>query len=150
MGWWRISSVASGGIDWSLPSKSGLVNAIPGRSISGALYNGDEPADILGPLVARNFVGLTKRLFRKPTKSELYKRVLGNRGGVSRVHAAYQKAWGRKATPKELEACFNFCASPHFDINPPMLPRPATKRAAKRPSAAAVDARHACPRKSRP
>jgi len=53
MGWWRIRNVESGTIDWShkCSTNSQLVNAIPGEEAEDALYNGDQPADLMGPVL---------------------------------------------------------------------------------------------------
>ena len=86
MGWWRINSVESGGIDWShkCPTNSQLANAIPGEEIEDALYNGDQPADLMGPI-------------------------------LDKINEEYKEAWGRPVKQEELTAVFNFCSSPLFD-----------------------------------
>ena len=80
MGWWRIKSVKSGGVDgthkcWTNPK---LVNAVPGSETEDDLYNGDRPADLMGPVLRK-------------------------------IDAEYQEAWKRPAKPDELRAVFNFC-----------------------------------------
>ncbi|MBC8462393.1 MAG: hypothetical protein H8D67_30855 [Deltaproteobacteria bacterium] len=53
MGWWRVREVESGGIDWShrCPTNDQLVNAIPGEETEEALYNGDQPADLMDSIL---------------------------------------------------------------------------------------------------
>jgi len=58
MGWWKIDSVKTGQIDLShrAPGQNGtdLANAIPGKETDeDALYNGDGPADLMGPVLRK-------------------------------------------------------------------------------------------------
>ena len=56
MGWWKIASVGTGQISCQLPSGhtgSGPRNAVSGRDTPDDLYNGDEPADIMGDALKR-------------------------------------------------------------------------------------------------
>jgi hypothetical protein len=52
-GWWAISPGGKGGIECPPPvDKGGLMNAVPGTDPGhGAMYNGDGPADMMGPLL---------------------------------------------------------------------------------------------------
>lgn len=53
MGWWRIRDIETGAIDWDhkCPTNNELVNAIPGEETEDALYNGDQPADLMDPVL---------------------------------------------------------------------------------------------------
>jgi len=55
MGWWKINSVERGQIDCShkCPTNPQLVNAVPGREAEDAMYNGDGPADLMGPVLRK-------------------------------------------------------------------------------------------------
>ena len=55
MGWWKIDSVERGQIDCShkCPTNPQLVNAVPGREAEDAMYNGDGPADLMGPVLRK-------------------------------------------------------------------------------------------------
>ena len=53
MSWWKIDCVENGQVSCSLPSNhpgddKTFRNAIPGRDSVDDLYNGDQPADIMG------------------------------------------------------------------------------------------------------
>lgn len=49
MGWWQIINVESGMIDWDVKREGKAINAIPGKHDKDQLYNGDGPADVMGP-----------------------------------------------------------------------------------------------------
>lgn len=70
MGWWKIRSVDSGGIDWDWKKGNRLVNAIPGSDSPDFYYNGDGPADILGLAVRRIEVEFAEELKLKPTRED--------------------------------------------------------------------------------
>jgi len=55
MGWWKINSVKCGQVDAShvCPTNPQLANAVPGHETEDALYNGDEPADLMGPVLRK-------------------------------------------------------------------------------------------------
>lgn len=55
MGWWKIDSVERGQIDCShkCPTNPQIVNAVPGRESVDAMYNGDGPADLMGPVLRK-------------------------------------------------------------------------------------------------
>ena len=50
MGWWKIQDVKTGQVDkdHKCPTNPQFANAIPGVDKVDDLYNGDEPADIMG------------------------------------------------------------------------------------------------------
>ena len=55
MGWWKIKDVETGMVDFEhvCPTNKALVNAIPGKESEDALYNGDGPADLMGPTLEK-------------------------------------------------------------------------------------------------
>ena len=55
MGWWKIDSVERGQIDFShkCPTNGELTNAVPGHETEDACYNGDGPADLMGPVLRK-------------------------------------------------------------------------------------------------
>lgn len=75
MGWWKVDNVDTGQIACSLPSghpgkdKGSLINAIPGRDTPDDLYNGDQPADIMGAALKRIDEVFTK-CWHRPVKHD--------------------------------------------------------------------------------
>lgn len=66
MGWWKINSVETGGIDWD---GSTLANKIPGQDTPDGLYNGDEPADIMGEAL-HEISKVYQKAWGRPAKEE--------------------------------------------------------------------------------
>lgn len=72
MGWWKIKDVETGQIDFDHRCADGqktLANAIPGRETEDALYNGDGPADLMGPFL-RQISEQYSEAWGRPAKKE--------------------------------------------------------------------------------
>lgn len=124
MGWWRIDG-PDGRINWSASRRNDgaiLFNCIPSRNDSGLLYNGDEPADILGTAIRNIETNLRDTDYFKEAKACF----LGKTANTDRVDAStiselqqarekiiavYVREWRRPPTPCELMATFEFCTS---------------------------------------
>ena len=76
MGWWRITD-EGGGIDWTNVTESngsfGFANAMRGKNDPETeLFNGDDPADIMGPAVDGVSRCYEEYWGRKPRMVELH------------------------------------------------------------------------------
>jgi len=71
MGWWRIKDVESGQIDFGhkCPTNPQLTNAVPKHETKDCLYNGDEPADLMGS-VLRKINTQYEAAWERPAKKE--------------------------------------------------------------------------------
>jgi len=71
MGWWKIDSVEDGSIDLlhECPTNPELVNAVPGKETEDAEYNGDGPADLMGP-VLRKIDEQYRDAWKRPAKPD--------------------------------------------------------------------------------
>ena len=71
MGWWKIKDVESGQIDFNAKTAAPgtLVNAIPGKDDIAQLYNGDEPADIMGGTL-REISKVYEKAWGRPAREE--------------------------------------------------------------------------------
>jgi len=73
MGWWKIKDVKTGQIDFGHKCSVNLhlVNAVPGRedAVEDTLYNGDGPADLMGP-VLRKINKLYESAWKRSAKKE--------------------------------------------------------------------------------
>ena len=76
MGWWKISNVAEGRVDTAHRSAGAALgekccNAVPGVDNPEARYNGDGPADVMGPALDE-IAHLYKEAWgRFPSRAEL-------------------------------------------------------------------------------
>lgn len=72
MGWWKVESVETGQVDFDhkCPTNSGLVNAIPGQE-EGGIFNGDGPADLMGPVLDKISKEYNEAWGRPAKKEEL-------------------------------------------------------------------------------
>ena len=70
MGWWKIKDIETGMIDFNhkCPTNPQLTNAVPGHE-EDALYNGDGPADLMGP-VLRQISAQYESAWKRPVKKE--------------------------------------------------------------------------------
>jgi len=71
MGWWKVKDIESGQIDFDhiCPTNPTLTNVVPGKEKEDAIYNGDGPADLMGP-VLRKISDLYQVSFNRPAKKE--------------------------------------------------------------------------------
>jgi len=146
MGWWKMVSPDSGGIDWKWEDSRELVNAVPGADDGQLLYNGDGPADAMGSLV-EHLVLQFVLIFRQYPTYRVIRRFLESwffdvhqaRPDMDRqeakkwarfikkvapqteatLHAVtrmYHEAWGREPVPDEWKGVVNFV------FNPDILP----------------------------
>jgi hypothetical protein len=132
MGWWKIDTVESGGIDLQLGLNRGygLNNAMPGVDSVEHHYNGNGPADACGVWMdevseALRKIGIMPRrtllqsLWLDGPVADLpyYHRVVLDRGtkhARDAVENMYRSAWNRPPYEEELLAVFNFVANQHF------------------------------------
>lgn len=139
MGWWKINSPGSGGIDRAHATGSRLLNAVPGRHTPENHYNGDRPADAMGNAVDRVLTVMSvaqpgpgsKDALVGVSREELLDLFLAQKvpawfsgdgatllGIVSacwaEVDAEYGEDWDRRAYLEEREAVCNFVLNPLF------------------------------------
>jgi len=71
MGWWKVEDVSHGGIDWDYvcPDSPGTVNAIPGKSATTEIFNGDGPADVMDEALEQ-IIELYIKAWGRPAKEE--------------------------------------------------------------------------------
>lgn len=71
MGWWKIKDVETGQIDFDhkCPTNPQFTNAVPCHENEDALYNGDGPADLMGP-VLRKISEQYEQVWGRPAKKE--------------------------------------------------------------------------------
>ena len=71
MGWWKIKDVKTGQVDFDhkCPTNEKFANAVPGKEAEDALYNGDGPADLMGPIL-RKISKQYEEAWRRPAKKE--------------------------------------------------------------------------------
>ena len=71
MGWWKIKDVETGQIDFDhkCPTNPKFTNAVPGHEKEHALYNGDGPADLMGPIL-RSISKQYEEVWDRPAKKE--------------------------------------------------------------------------------
>jgi hypothetical protein len=71
MGWWKIRDIETGQIDFQAKTfaPGTLVNAIPGKEDIDQLFNGDEPADIMGDTL-REISKVYEKEWNRPAKKE--------------------------------------------------------------------------------
>jgi len=72
MGWWEIKDVETGQINFDHKqhlTNSNVVNAIPGNEKTDSLYNGDGPADLMGP-VLRSISKQYEKAWGRPAKKD--------------------------------------------------------------------------------
>lgn len=76
MGWWKIKNAETGQIDWDhkCPTNPQLTNAVPGHEENDLLYNGDGPADLMGPIL-QSINKQYKKAWGRPVKREELKAV---------------------------------------------------------------------------
>ena len=123
MGWWKIRSVESGGIDWEHKGPGRLVNAIPGETPEN-YYNGDGPADAFGlalrsieEYASEHNLRLTRRMLSDAYFKEQGVLVIVKLFQLAKtnIEEQYKNTWGRSPYPEELEAVFNFCTSVDYE-----------------------------------
>jgi hypothetical protein len=112
MGWWKVSSVENGGIDWGHNRGSGLGNATKGDHTEN-YYNGDGPADVMGfamDAVESLGIPLTRQIledaFFKQTGDGQIVRIFD--AARQKIIHEYQGMWQRPPYEEELRAVFNF------------------------------------------
>ena len=73
MGWWKIRNVESGQIDFGhkCPTNPQLTNAMPGQEVTDSMYNGDGPADLMGPVLRKISASYEAAWGRPAKKDEL-------------------------------------------------------------------------------
>jgi len=52
----KIKDIETGMVDWDheCPTNHELTNAVPGYEVTDSMYNGDGPADLMGPMLKKN------------------------------------------------------------------------------------------------
>lgn len=71
MSWWKIKDIETGRVDLYAKTAAKTANALPGQEDISCLFNGDEPADIMG-LALRDISKAYYRAWKRPaTKEEL-------------------------------------------------------------------------------
>jgi hypothetical protein len=113
MGWWKIESPETGGIDFDHDTGSSLVNAISGRDSIENYYNGDEPANLMDEARA-SLASLQLSLLADEVRSAFFLGK-GNTYAVEvfatarkRISEVYLRDWGREPYDEEWKAVFNF------------------------------------------
>ena len=73
MGWWKIKDVKTGQVDFDhkCPTNSQFANAVPGHEECDSVYNGDGPADLMGPILRKISVLYEEAWGRPADKIEL-------------------------------------------------------------------------------
>ena len=71
MGWWKIKDIETGMVDWDheCPTNHELTNAVPGYEVTDSMYNGDGPADLMGPML-KKISNLYKVSWGRPAKKD--------------------------------------------------------------------------------
>ncbi|OYT14602.1 MAG: hypothetical protein B7C24_17405 [Bacteroidetes bacterium 4572_77] len=71
MGWWKITDIKTGSIDWDFAGKNvGNINALP-ENTTNELVTGDGPANIMEDAIYKIRKEYKAYWKREPTKSEL-------------------------------------------------------------------------------
>ena len=71
MGWWKIKDIETGQIDFDhkYPTNPQFTNAVLDHEETDSLYNGDGPADLMGPIL-RKISEQYENAWKRPAKKE--------------------------------------------------------------------------------
>lgn len=119
MGWWQISSVEAGQINFEHAPNRILANALPDRDSDEVYYNGDGPADVLGDaintLLEKGVKPITlKETFNHPETFSGEIAAIVNKA-LEDVVLEYRAAWNRDPFPEEMQAAINFVTNPYYN-----------------------------------